>query len=383
MGGRLTVVVGGQYGSEAKGAVTAFLANEGTDEDRRNVHVVRVGGPNAGHTAYAYDGDFEGGTDRDHAPVEWKLRQVPVGFVNPDAQLYIGAGSEIDLPVLNQEIGQLDAAGHKVNDRLHIDRSATILTGTHKNTEADQDLVKRIGSTGKGIGAARADRVMRTAEIYGDNHARSSNTAFQLQAALRLGGHVIVEGTQGYGLGLHTDNYPQTTSGDCRAIDFLAQAGLSPWANYVDEFEVYVVFRTRPIRVAGNSGSLRNETTWDALGLPVERTTVTQKVRRVGEWDRDLAISALVANGHPSGHVKVALTMLDQVQPRLAGLDHMPGGSWWCGETEWDAMGDLVEHDAYYDLHELSEDYQLDLLGLMPAIVGTGPTTMFRTGWSL
>jgi adenylosuccinate synthase len=372
MTGKLSVVVGGQYGSEAKGAVTAFLANEHPGD--RPVHVVRVGGPNAGHTAYAPDRAPNG---RDGENVEWKLRQVPVGFVNPHAMLYIGAGSEIDLPVLSREISELDEAGHRVSERLYIDRSATIITGTHKNIEADNNLVKRIGSTGKGIGAARADRIMRTAELYGDNHAFGGDTGRKLTNALRAGGHVIVEGTQGYGLGLHTDNYPQTTSGDCRAIDFLAQAGLSPWTNAVDEFEVIVVFRTRPIRVAGNSGELKGETTWDALGLPVERTTVTQKVRRVGEWDGDLASSALVANGYPSSEVKVALTMLDQVQPRLAGLDHMPSTRY---ETGTDA-GNLAEHDAYYDLKELADRYSIDLLGARPAIVGTGPTTMFRTGW--
>ena len=43
--GKLTVLVGGQYGSEGKGAVAAHIANE------YQVHV-RVGSPNAGHTIY-------------------------------------------------------------------------------------------------------------------------------------------------------------------------------------------------------------------------------------------------------------------------------------------------------------------------------------------
>ena len=45
MKGKLTVLIGGQYGSEGKGAIAAKVA------DRYDVHV-RVGSPNAGHTIY-------------------------------------------------------------------------------------------------------------------------------------------------------------------------------------------------------------------------------------------------------------------------------------------------------------------------------------------
>ena len=62
MAGRLTVVVGAQYGSEGKGAISAALTKSDTA-------VVRVAGPNAGHTAV----DIQDRT--------WALRQVPVGAV--------------------------------------------------------------------------------------------------------------------------------------------------------------------------------------------------------------------------------------------------------------------------------------------------------------
>ena len=75
--GRVTVVVGGQYGSEGKGHVTAQLTGG------RDV-VVRVAGPNAGHSAY------------DPRGVLWKLRQIPVGAVWSNGPVVIAAGSEID-----------------------------------------------------------------------------------------------------------------------------------------------------------------------------------------------------------------------------------------------------------------------------------------------
>lgn len=300
----VTVVVGGQFGSEGKGAITAHLARPLEQNDV----VIRVAGPNAGHTAY----------DQDKR--QWKLRAVPVAAVtNRHCQLHIAAGSEIDIEVLLGEINALDAAGHQVTDRLSIHPSATILEFRHQERESRAGIVGRIGSTGKGIGAARADRIMRTAQTAGDvtgvfKPFLSQPGPFDLDDA----GTVIIEGTQGYGLGLHTQFYPQVTSSDCRAIDFLGMAGISPWSSRV-RLDVVVVARIYPIRVAGNSGPLKDETDWERLGLDPERTTVTNKVRRVGRWDTELVTEAIRANGGGdySTDVNIALTMVDQRFPEL------------------------------------------------------------------
>jgi adenylosuccinate synthase len=301
----VTVVVGGQFGSEGKGAIAGHL---GKSMGRDDI-AVRVAGPNAGHTAY----------DSNHR--EWKLRAVPVAAVtSPDCDLHIAAGSEIDTQVLIGEIHDLDDAGFNVSRRLSIHPSATVLEPRHINDETSLGIVGRIGSTGKGIGAARADRIMRNA-----NTALSSPTLepFLCDAGgpFDFGAYrkVVIEGTQGYGLGLHTDFYPTVTSSDTRAIDFLAMAGVSPWATYVTNLDIIVVARVYPIRVAGPSGPLKGETTWGELGLPEERTTVTQKIRRVGDWDEDLVLEAIIANGGgiDSIHVSLALTMLDQKYPAV------------------------------------------------------------------
>jgi len=305
--GKLQVVVDGQYGSTGKGAVAAHLARQ---REAQGMAAVRVAGPNAGHTAV------------DRRGVRWALRQIPVAaVVNNSATLYIAAGSEIDISVLLDEAARLEAAGHAVYDRLIIDPMATILEPRHQQAEAE--LVGAIGSTGKGIGAARADRIMRGARLVRDTDLADrfeiAPAAPELLDALDDGQLVQIEGTQGHALGLHHPNYPQVTSSDCRAIDFLAMAGVMPWDERVDQFEVWLVFRPYPIRVAGNSGPLKGETTWEALGLPEEKTTVTQKVRRVGLWDPDLAREAVAANGGPGPHLRVALTMADQLSPEVAG----------------------------------------------------------------
>jgi adenylosuccinate synthase len=345
MSGKIQVVVGGQFGSEGKGAVVAHLSRQ--PHPSGPTAVVRVAGPNAGHSATDPTGRV------------WALRTVPVAAVtDPEALLVIAAGSEIDGSVLEHEIEMLEGAGFKVRDRLTIDWQATVLEpGRHQVAEAQAALTAKVGSTGKGIGAARADRIMRTAELWGG----STEASVVLNEVLTDGGRVIIEGTQGYGLGLHAGFYPQCTSSDCRAIDFLAMAGLSPWQANVADLEVYVAMRPNPIRVAGNSGPLRGETTWEALGLPVELTTVTRKPRRVGAWDRDLAAEAVVANGG-APVARIALTMADHLFPQVAGLS----GTRWHSDLPKD-LSDLI--------WMIEDQTQAKV-----ALVGTGPGTMFEMG---
>jgi len=309
--GKLQVVVDGQMGSCGKGHVAAQLA--APERNPHGISAVRVAGPNAGHSA------------ADPGGRKWPLRQIPVAAVaNPDARLYIAAGSEVDIAVLLAEVEALEAGGHKIAERLMIDSMATIIEPYHHEAEAAAGMRERIGSTTKGIGAARADRIMRTARVVRDTDlgdlCEIGDVADRLGGDLVRGATCQIEGTQGWALGLHHPYYPQTTSSDCRAIDFAAMAGISPWAPEVDDVEVWVVYRPYPIRVAGASGPLHGETTWQALGLEPEQTTVTRLTRRVGTWDGDLARRALVANGGPSPSVHVALTMADQLDSLVVGV---------------------------------------------------------------
>jgi len=357
MTGKLQVIVGGQAGSEGKGAVAAYLAHPSRAETPT---VVRVGGSQAGHTVI---GRCPDSPDKCTACVPaghpWRLRHVPVGMVtNPDAVGLIAAGSEIDVLVLTFEIEALQAAGYQIASRLHLDPEATIIQPKHIDAEAYRALTQRLGSTGKGVGAARVDRIWRLAELAREARelpVQMVDTARVMRQALRDGQMVQVEGVQGYSLGLHAGDYPYCTSSDCRAIDFLAMAGISPWARHVARFEVWVAARVYPIRVAGNSGPMAHETTWEDLGLPPELTTVTRKVRRVGHWDPDQVAVAVEANGGPSPDVKLALTMVDQKHPEVAGVTRRHALSADALQTISD-----VEMDTSSDVH----------------LVGTGPQTM-------
>ena len=311
----IDVIVGGQFGSEAKGRVTLervqYRANHG------QVASMRVAGPNAGHVVWDKGERFA-------------MRALPVGFVEPNTRLYIAAGSEVDIDVLREEIDLVESYGYEVRDRLFIHPQATWLEPVHRDREASSTLTAKVGSTSKGIGAARSDRIWRTASLVGDNPAfeelgQVEDFTEDLQCELLDNSDlsIVIEGTQGYGLGLHAGHYPQCTSSDARAIDFLAMAGINPWdLRYVSDFQIHVVIRPFPIRVAGNSGELSGETSWDALGLEAERTTVTNKIRRVGQFDPDLVRRAVRANGERQ--VRIHLSMADQVAPELAGLTELP-----------------------------------------------------------
>lgn len=346
--GNLHVVVGGQYGSEAKGHVTGYLAAQEVEPT-----VIRVAGPNAGHTAY------------DAQQQKWSLRQIPVAAVtNPEAKCVIAAGSEIDPEVLHKEVHDLEGCGIKIGTRLFIDGEATVVNPEHREAEGNYGghMTDRIGSTGKGVGAARADRIWRKAQRWvdavgeGNWWSEPADTVALIESRLTAGHAAIIEGTQGYALGLHAGHYPYATSSDCRAIDFCAMAGVNPWSNCVRQTQVWVVLRTYPIRVAGNSGPLRRETDWDTLAMRshghirTEYTTVTHMPRRVGLWDGQLARESILANGGPV--VNVALMFFDYWFPEIAGAE---------------SFGDLTEQHMGYIL-DLEKD-----IGAPIRLIGTGP----------
>jgi len=121
-----------------------------------------------------------------------------------------------------------------------------------------------------------------------------------MREALNRDQLIVIEGSQGFGLSLlHGGYYPKATSRDTTAAAFVGEAGLSPR----DVKDVTLVFRAYPIRVAGNSGPLKGETSWAeiarAAGLPAdyrELTTATRKVRRVGTFDPELVRRAIEVN---------------------------------------------------------------------------------------
>ena len=279
------VLVGGQYGSEGKGNIVAYLAREYDI-------LVRVGGPNAGHTVATPRGKFT-----------HHLLPSGSGFTN--ATLLLGPGITINVAGLLKEIKETGIGP----GRLFIDPQASIIEEADSREEK-KGVVGAIASTGSGSGAAKARRILhrghpkKKVRLAKDVRALIpflGSTAEQLELAYRSGKSILLEGTQGSGLSLYHGQYTHVTSRDTNVAGCLAEAGISPSRVR----KILMVVRTTPIRVAnpdgskGNiSGYLKHETTFtriaESAGLnpeevnAAEKTSTTKRNRRVGwfEWDQ-------------------------------------------------------------------------------------------------
>jgi len=299
----ISVVVGGQYGSEGKGKVAHHVARE-----HAAAAVIRVGGPNSGHTSIAAHGERE------------VLQQLPVGAFLDGVRCLIGPGSYIEPEIL---LAELDRLGLD-EGRLCVDYRAFVITEADRLAEREAGLGERIGSTGSGTGAAAARRIGRAALeslAYGCDRLRPfvGDAVAEARTLAAGGGRVVVEGTQGFGLSLlHSPHYPYVTSRDTSAAAALAEAGLSP----LDVDDVTLVLRSFPIRVAGASGPFdAEEIDWETIaregGLtepPRELTSVTRRLRRVARFDPGIVRKAIEVN-NPS---RIVLNHLDHVDARCA-----------------------------------------------------------------
>jgi adenylosuccinate synthase len=271
------VVVGGQYGSEGKGQIAAHIAPE------YDV-LVRVGGPNAGHSVFE-DSRIS------------KFHHIPSGArANPNAQLIFGAGGVLNPKKILDEANQ-----NEIDiERLAIDPQAMVIT--EKDIQDEIALTKGIGSTGQGVGAATARKIMGRlpgerilARDVPELKPYLRDTGAMLDRAFWAGKKVLLEGTQGTGLSLHHGPYPFVTSRDTTVAGCLAEAGISPSRVR----KVVMVCRSYPIRVQnpdhGTSGELVQELTWKEIAKrahldpkkleQAEMTTTTHRKRRVCEFD--------------------------------------------------------------------------------------------------
>ncbi|MEW6231149.1 MAG: adenylosuccinate synthetase [Chloroflexota bacterium] len=289
----VTIVAGGFWGDEGKGKVVAYLAIQDNPS-----HVVRAGvGPNAGHTIH-----FQGR--------KWVLRQVPSGFVNAQSRLLIGAGVLLDPRVVQQEVSELGLSG-----RLGIDGQCTVIEEEHiQQDRSSEHLAKKVGTTGTGCGPANEARVRRQARLARDLPELKpylADVPLELHRTLKAGHHVLIEGTQGFGLSLYHGSYPFVTSKDTTASAFCMDVGIGP----TRVNQVIVVFKAYVSRVGEGplSMPLSPEEVrvrgWEEFGA------VTGRPRRIGEFDLELARRAVMINGA----TQVAVTCLDKRFPECYG----------------------------------------------------------------
>ena len=147
-------VCGLQWGDEGKGKIVDWLAAHFDLVVRYN------GGANAGHSVVA-DGR------------RYALHLVPCGILHAGSLNVIGNGCVVDAEILLGEIEALEAGGIDVASRLRLSDRAHLVLPHHKRADAIYEAAaarsagdaRRIGTTGRGIGPAYADKALRSPAI--------------------------------------------------------------------------------------------------------------------------------------------------------------------------------------------------------------------------
>jgi adenylosuccinate synthase len=318
------VLVGAQWGDEGKGKATDLL---GGSVD----YVVRFqGGNNAGHTVVVGD-------------QKYALHLLPSGILSPTCTPVIGNGVVIDPGVLFSELVGLQDRGVDTS-KLLISGNAHLITPYHRTLDkvSERFLGKRkIGTTGRGIGPAYADKInrvgIRVQDLFDESillqkveaalHDKNqilvklynrravpvdlvveeylgyaeklrpyvTDTVLVLNKALEENKVVLMEGGQGTLLDVDHGTYPFVTSSNPTAGGACTGSGIGP--TKIDR--VIGILKAYTTRVG--SGPFPTElldADGDALRrIGGERGVTTGRDRRCGWFDAPIARYATRVNG--------------------------------------------------------------------------------------
>ena len=142
------LIVGIQWGDEGKGKIVDMLAQDYDMVCRSQ------GGHNAGHTIWV-DG------------VRYALHLIPSGVLNPKAVNVIGNGVVLSPESIIKEMEQFGS----LEGRLYISDKAHLNLPYHAQIDQAKERLKgdkAIGTTGKGIGPAYAEKISRSGFRVGE-----------------------------------------------------------------------------------------------------------------------------------------------------------------------------------------------------------------------
>lgn len=285
----ITIVVGGQYGGEGKGKVSAVLSNH-----RKFDIVCRTGGVNSCHSIVK-NGEI------------FKLRMMPTAsVVDKSPDIVFGAGTLIHIETLFSEV---ERVGYDLK-KIRIDPNAGIVSEDCIAAQRADERYQLIGSTLTGTGYAtayRAQRKLKLARDYQELKGLLVDTSRLLFEAARDQQEILLEGHQGSGLSNYHGDYPYVSSRDCISASLLSEVGLG--LNW--KFDVWLAVKTFPTR--NHPGSLYGEMAAqeaDVLGIHEYGGGSWSKGnvrRRVGVLDFELLRRAIRLNS--PNHI--ALTCMD------------------------------------------------------------------------
>lgn len=331
----MTVValVGTQWGDEGKGKITDVLAS------KADVVARYQGGNNAGHTVVVGENTY-------------KLHLVPSGIFYAGTTCLIGNGVVVDPKVLCEEIDYLHRNGISTAN-LYVSEKAHLIMPYHRVLDQleEKQRLRKIGTTGRGIGPAYVDKYMRMGVRMIDLKSRESlqraldqvlplknqllqkiydhpcfdrdelveeylaygqtivpllaDTSLLIYQARQRGEDVLLEGAQGTLLDVDHGTYPFVTSSNPTAGGAAPGAGIGP--NQIDQ--VIGVVKAYTTRVGeGPFVSELNDVTGDLIReRGNEFGTTTGRPRRCGWFDAVLVRYSVRINGLTG----LSLTLLD------------------------------------------------------------------------
>jgi len=191
------VVLGLQYGDEAKGKVTHYLCKY-----KDYTHVIRFnGGCNAGHTIY-------------HEGKKFITHHIPAG-VFYGIKSIIGPGCVVNPTQFFKELRELQANGIETEGKIFISENAHVITQDHLEEELTEN---KIGTTKRGNGPAYRDKYARTGLQAKDIPALEPymiNMYEELHRDAYKSPRLLCEGAQGFNLDIDWGDYPYVTSSHC------------------------------------------------------------------------------------------------------------------------------------------------------------------------
>ncbi|MCU1480394.1 MAG: adenylosuccinate synthetase, partial [Subtercola sp.] len=337
------VLIGAQWGDEGKGKATDLLGS-------RVDYVVKFnGGNNAGHTVVI-------GTQK------YALHLLPSGILTPNVTPVITNGVVVDIEVLFHELEALTSRGVDVS-RLLISANAHVITAYHRTLDkvTERFLGKRqIGTTGRGIGPAYADKInrvgIRIQDLFDANILRQkvegaleqknhllvkvynrraiaidevvddllsyaerlrpmvADTSLVLNRALDEGKTVLFEGGQATMLDVDHGTYPFVTSSNATSGGASTGSGVAP--NRIDRVIGIVKAYTTRVGAGPFPTELFDESGEFLRANGFEFGTTTGRPRRCGWYDAPVARYSARINGVTD----FVLTKLDV----LTGLSTIP-----------------------------------------------------------
>ena len=332
------VVLGTQWGDEGKGKVVDLLTE-------RAQYVVRYqGGHNAGHTL-VINGE------------KTVLHLIPSGILRENVTSIIGNGVVLAPDALMKEMGELEARGIPVRERLLLSEACPLILPYHvalDNACEKARGAKAIGTTGRGIGPAYEDKVARRGLCVGDlfnketfavklkeivdyhnfqlvNYYKVEAVDYQatldyvlsiadiltamvvdvselLDGARKRGDLIMFEGAQGTLLDIDHGTYPYVTSSNTTAGGVATGSGIGP--RYVD----YVLGIVKAYSTRVGAGPFPTEL-FDETGEYLckqgnEFGATTGRRRRTG-WLDAVAVRRAVQINSLSGFCLTKLDVLD------------------------------------------------------------------------